>query len=75
MLHKALMSVLTCAFPTWEFIADTCLMNFQHLQNKVLCTIGNFLRCTLNHKLHVAFNFSYKYDFITELCRQHADIM
>jgi hypothetical protein len=34
-LHKALIrSVMTYAFPTWEFAADTHLLKLQHLQNR-----------------------------------------
>jgi hypothetical protein len=36
----------TYASPAWEFAADTHLLKLQRLQNKVLCTIGNFPRRT-----------------------------
>jgi hypothetical protein len=75
-LHKALnRSVMTYACPTWEFVADTNLLKFQHLQNKVLCTIGNFPRCTLVRKMHMAFHLLYVYDYMTKLCRQQAVIL
>jgi hypothetical protein len=45
------------------------------MQNKVLCTIGNFLRCTLVCDLHTAFNPLYVYDYVTKLCRQQAEVI
>jgi hypothetical protein len=43
--HKALIrSVLTYACPTWEFVAECHLLKLQRLQNRVLCSIGNFPR-------------------------------
>jgi hypothetical protein len=30
--------------PSWEFTADPCLLNLQHLENNVLHTVCNFLR-------------------------------
>jgi hypothetical protein len=45
--HKALIrSVMTYACPAWEFVAECHLLKLQRLQNKVLRTIGNFLRRT-----------------------------
>jgi hypothetical protein len=35
---------MTYASPTWEFAANTHLLKLQRLQNKVLCTTGNFPR-------------------------------
>jgi hypothetical protein len=59
-LHKALIrSVMICACPTWEFAADAHLLKLQCLQNKVLCTTGNFPRSTSVHDLHMAFNLPY----------------
>jgi hypothetical protein len=60
-LHKALIR---------SVLADILLLKLQRLQNKVLRTIGNFSRCTLDRDLHTAFNLSYIYDYITKLCRQ-----
>jgi hypothetical protein len=55
-LHKALIwSVMTYACPAWEFAVDTYLLKLQRLQNKVLCTIGNFPRRTPTRDIHVAF--------------------
>jgi hypothetical protein len=46
-LHKALIrSVMTYACPVWEFVAECHLLKLQRLQNKVLRTIGNFLKRT-----------------------------
>jgi hypothetical protein len=33
---------MTHAYPAWEFAADTHLVKWQRLQNKVLRTIGKF---------------------------------
>jgi hypothetical protein len=69
-LRKVLIrSVMTHAYPAWEFVADTRLLKLQRLQNKVLRTTGNFLRCTPVRDLHTAFNLPYVYDYITKLCR------
>jgi hypothetical protein len=47
-LYKALIrSLMTYACPAWEFAADTHLLKFQHLQNKVLRINGKFPRHTL----------------------------
>jgi hypothetical protein len=70
MLYKALiMSVMTYAYTTWEYAADAHLLKLQHLQNRVLHTIGNLDKCTLVHELHVAFRIPYVYNCITKLCR------
>jgi hypothetical protein len=42
------------ACPAWEFVAGSCLLKLQHLQNKVLRTTGNFPKRTPNRDLHVA---------------------
>jgi hypothetical protein len=67
--------VITYAYPTWEFAADIELLKLQCLQNEILCTIGEFPKCTSVHKLHVAFQVLYIYDYITKLCRQQADVI
>jgi hypothetical protein len=59
----------------WELAADTYLLKLHHLQNKVLCTIGNFPRCTPVRDLHAAFNLPYVYDYRTKLCRQQAEVI
>jgi hypothetical protein len=64
---------MTYACPTWEFSADAHPLKLQHLQNKVLCTIGNFLRRTLVRDLQMAFNLRNVYDYITKLCSQQAE--
>jgi hypothetical protein len=38
-------------------------------------TTGNFAKCTPGRDLHTAFNLPYVYDYITELCRQQAEVM
>jgi hypothetical protein len=63
---------MTYASAAWEFAANTHLLKFQRLQNKVFCTIGNFPRRTTVRELHKAFNIPYIYDYITKLCRQKA---
>jgi hypothetical protein len=75
-LYKALIrSVMIYACSAWELAADTYLLKLQHLQNKVLRTIGNFSRCTPVRDLHTAFNIPYVYDYITELCRRQAEVI
>jgi hypothetical protein len=75
-LLKALItSVMTCPCPAWEFATDTYLSKLQRLQNKVLRTTGNFPRCTSVRDLQTAFTLLYVYDFITELCRQRAEVI
>jgi hypothetical protein len=50
-------------------------MKLQHLQNKVLCTSGNYPRRTLVRNLHLAFQIPFVYDYITKLCRQQAEVI
>jgi hypothetical protein len=66
---------MTYACPAWEFAAETYLLKLQHLQNKVLRSIGNLSRRTLVREMHVAFQISYVYDYITKLCRKQAGII
>jgi hypothetical protein len=66
---------MTYASPAWEFAADTHLLNLQRLPNQVLCTIGNFPRCTPTRDLHLVFQIPYVYDYITKLCRQQAEVI
>jgi hypothetical protein len=66
---------MTCACTTWEFAAETHLLKLQCLQNRVLCTIGSFPRRTLVRDMHVAFQISYVYDYITKSCRQQAEVI
>jgi hypothetical protein len=75
-LYKTLIrSVLTYACPAWEFAADSHLLKWQRLQNKVLRTIGNLPRRTLTRDLHMAFKITYLNDFFTKLCRQQATVI
>jgi hypothetical protein len=66
---------MTDACPAWEFVAETHLLKLQCLQNRILCTTGNFPRHTLIRDMHVAFQVTYVYDYITELCRRQAEII
>jgi hypothetical protein len=66
---------MTYACLSWEFAADNHLLKLQHLQNKVLRTIGNFPRSTPVHDLHMDFKLRYIYDYKTKLCRLQAEVM
>jgi hypothetical protein len=73
-LHEALIrSVMTYVCSAWELAANTYLLKLQRLQNKVLHTIENVPRCTPVRDLHMVFIFPYTYDYVTKLCRQHAE--
>jgi hypothetical protein len=61
--------------PAWKLAADTYLLKLQRLQNKVLRTSGNFLRCTPVRDLHTAFNLPKVYDYITTLCSQQIEVI
>jgi hypothetical protein len=75
-LHKTLIrSIVTYAWPAWEFAADNHLLKLQGLQNKVLRTTGNFPRRTPVRNLHMAFKLPYIFDYITKLCRQQAKVI
>jgi hypothetical protein len=63
------------ACPAWELEADTCLLKLQHIQNKVLRTIGNFPRCAPVRDLDTTSNFPYVYDYVTKLCRKQAEVI
>jgi hypothetical protein len=63
---------MTYACPAWEFAADTDLMKLQRLQNKALRTTGKFPRNIPIHDMHISFQISYIYDYITKLCTQQA---
>jgi hypothetical protein len=56
-------------------MADIHLLKLQHLQNKVLHTIGKFLRHIPVHELHIPFHVLYINDYITKLCRQQAEVI
>jgi hypothetical protein len=66
---------MTCAYPTCEYVADTHLLKFQCLQNRILCTAGNLYGCTSVHKLHMAFKVPHMYDCITKFCRTQAEVI
>jgi hypothetical protein len=63
------------ACPTWEFAADTHLLKLQRLQNRVLCSTGNFPWRTPVRELHMAFNLPCIYDYIIKLSRQQAEVI
>jgi hypothetical protein len=66
---------MTYAFPAWELAADTHLLKLQHLQNRVLRTIGNFPRCTPVRNLYMVFNNLYVCYYITKLCKKQAEVI
>jgi hypothetical protein len=75
-LYKALIRlVMTYASPIWQYAVDAHLLKLQHLQNRVLCAVGNPDRCTPVCELHVAFRIPYMYDYITKLCRTQAEVI
>jgi hypothetical protein len=75
-LHKALSrSVITYACPAWEFAPECHILKLRRLQNKVLRTIGNFVKRISVRDTHKAFHMPYVYDYITKSCRQQADVI
>jgi hypothetical protein len=50
-------------------------MKLQRLQNKVLRTTGKCPRNTMIRDMHITFQISYVYDYITNLCRQQAQVI
>jgi hypothetical protein len=66
---------MTYACPAWEFAAECHLLKLQRLQNKVLRTVGNFLKRTSVRDMHKAFPTPYVYDYITKSCRQQAEVI
>jgi hypothetical protein len=66
---------MTYAYPAWKLAADTYVLKLQRLQNKVLCTIGNFPTYTSVRDLYTGFNLLYAYDYITKLCRRQAEVI
>jgi hypothetical protein len=75
-LHKAIIrSIMTYACPTWKFAADTQLMKLRRLQNKVFHTTGKFARNTPIRDMHISFQISHVYDFITKLCEQQPKVI
>jgi hypothetical protein len=66
-LHKVhIRSVMTHAYPAWEFAADTHLTKLQRPQNKVLRTIDNFPTRRPVREMHMAFHLPYVYDKIMQ---------
>jgi hypothetical protein len=75
-LHKALMrSVMIYASPAWELATDTCLLQLQRLQNKVLRTIGNLPKRTPVRDLNTTFGLPCVYDYTTKIFRQQAEVI
>jgi hypothetical protein len=76
MLYKALIrSVMTYACPTWEYAVPAHLLKLQHMENRVLHAIGNLGRWQPISEFHVAFKIPYVYDYVTTLCRTHAEVI
>jgi hypothetical protein len=65
---------MTYACPAWEFAAECHLLKLKRLQNKVLCTIGNFPKRTSVRDMHKAFHIPYLYYYIKS-CRQQAEVI
>jgi hypothetical protein len=66
---------MTYASLAWQLAADTHLIKFQRLQNKVLCTISNYPRRTPVRDFRLAFQVPFVYDYITKLCRQQGEVI
>jgi hypothetical protein len=66
---------MTYACPAWEFMVECHLLKLQRLKNKVLCTIGNFPKCTSVRDMHKAFHIAYVYDYVTKSRRQQAEVI
>jgi hypothetical protein len=65
---------MTYACPACEFAADSHLLKLQPPQNKVLLTVGNFLRRTPVRDMDMVFKLPYIFDCISKLCRQQAEV-
>jgi hypothetical protein len=75
-VYRALIrSIITYAFPAWEFAADTYLMKLQRLQNGVLRIIGNIDRRTLVRDLNLELKVPHVYDDINKLCRRQTEVI
>jgi hypothetical protein len=55
MYRALIISMMTYAYLTWEFAADTHLMKLQRLQNRVLRALGKLDRRTPVRNMHLAF--------------------
>jgi hypothetical protein len=51
------------------------IIKLQRLQNMVFRTIGYFLSRTPVREMQMAFHLLYVYDYMTELCRQQAEVI
>jgi hypothetical protein len=68
MLNRAVIRlVMTYACLTWEYAGGAHHLKLQHLQNRVLCAIGNLDSGTPVHELHMGFKIPYACDYITIL--------
>jgi hypothetical protein len=75
-LHKVLLRTqITYACPAWDLAADAYFLKLQCLQNKVLRTIGNFLKSLPVRDMHTDFILPYVYDYITKLCRKQTEVI
>jgi hypothetical protein len=63
---------MTCGSPVWEYAAD---IDITAHKNKVLRNNDNYSRCTPVRDLHMVFEVSYIYDYMTKLRRQQAEII
>jgi hypothetical protein len=66
---------MTCASPDWQFEADSHLLKFERLQNRVLRTTGNLPRCNPTRALHRAFKIPYVYDYVTNIYRKQREVI
>jgi hypothetical protein len=66
---------MTYVCPAWEFTADNHLLKLQRLQNTVLRTIENILKCTPVRDCTWLSNFRMHMIIITKLCRQQAEVI
>jgi hypothetical protein len=58
---------MTYACPAWEFSADTYILKFQRLRNKVLRTFGELPKCTPVSEVPKSFQELYINDYVTKL--------
>jgi len=66
---------MTYACPAWGFAADSHLLKFQRLQNRVLRTTGGLPRRKLTRALHWILQIPYVYDYMTTICRKQAEVI
>jgi hypothetical protein len=70
--HKAL---IKSVMPCMGICGRMSLLKLQRLQNKILHTIGNFLKRTSVRDMHKSFHMPYVYDYITKSCSQQAEVI